>query len=543
MLSATLSPGFVHQFSQPRNDESLQEEFDHALSSLLGSMDKRVWVGIRLCPHQSQLSPLVVDRRRVAQRLASTGSAEAAFFFDRIFNEDARQLDVWSTLQAPMMRTLLRREHCCLFAYGQTGSGKTHTVFGDPSRDDLKGVAFRLTESLSKILNGFQQTRSEEGQEPQESVSVEFSFLEVYNEKIHDLLSNSKLCTLAGERDELAPGSAYKAPTLSAEERVVVKGLTRRRCEVDQLTQQVSAWLHEGAASRMVGRTVFNPRSSRSHAVATIHICWNDVAPGKKGSETRVYIVDLAGSERCGQFATNTEQLREGAHINLSLSTLGRVVSALSRGQGDHVPHRDSALTWLLTDAITGHQARAFMIATVNPEHHAETLSTLRYAQAYSSLQSDLSTKIPRLRAMLRTLQRKNELARYELDTLCEDMNKNSRFGKTTEWNRQTLKSRVVRIVRHGEEHFHGHPFLKWTELHDTKAILGQAGVVEESCPVPPERDDEATLEDGRRRHFRTEGPTSGTCARVVFAGGVGLEVQDLKIPRGSLYNGGTLVH
>lgn len=286
---------------------------------------------------------------------------------------------------------------------------------------------------------------------------------------------------------------------------------------MDQLTEQVSAWLHEGAASRMVGRTVFNPRSSRSHAVATIHICWNDIA-GKKGNETRLYIVDLAGSERCGQFATNTEQLREGAHINLGLSNLGRVVSALSRGQGDHVPHRDSALTWLLTDAITGHQARAFMIATVNPEHHAETLSTLRYAQAYSSLQSDLSTKIPRLRAMLRTLQRKSEVARYDLDTLCEDINKNSRFGKTTEWNRQTLKSRVVRIVRHGEEHFQGHPFLKWTELHATKAILGQAGVVEETGPVPPERD-EADSEDGRRWHYRTEGPTSGTCARVVFAG------------------------
>eukprot|EP00438_Fugacium_kawagutii_P021809 Skav230859 [mRNA] locus=scaffold1335:61315:66791:- [translate_table: standard] len=111
----------------------------------------------------------------------------------------------------------------------------------------------------------------------------------------------------------------------------------------------------------MVGQTVFNPRSSRSHAVATIHICWNDAAKKGQGNETRLYIVDLAGSERSGQYATSTEQLREGAHINLSLSTLGRVVSALSRGHGDHVPHRDSALTWLLTDAITGHQARAFM--------------------------------------------------------------------------------------------------------------------------------------------------------------------------------------
>ena len=493
------------------NNKALRDEFEEALSSLLDKRDKRVWVGIRVRPHQSEQTSLQVDRRRIVQTIAGN---EASFFFDRIFNENARQEEVWTSLQGPMMRALLRREHCCLFAYGQTGSGKTHTVFGDPTTTSSKGVAFRLTESLSKILNGFQPSISEE---VEERVVVEFSFLEVYNEKIHDLLSNSKLCFLAGERDEIAPGSTYKAPTFAAEERVVVRGLTRRRCDLDKLTEQVNAWLHEGASSRMVGKTMFNPRSSRSHAVATIHICWND-RPGKKGNETRLYIVDLAGSERSGQYATSSEQLREGAHINLSLSTLGRVVSSLSRGHGDHIPHRDSALTWLLTDAITGHQARAFMIATVNPEHCAETHSTLRYAQAYSSLQSDFSTLIPRLRSTLRTLQRRVEVAKNELDTVCVEINTNSRFGKTTEWNRETLKSRVVRIVRHGEQHFQGHPFLKWTETHATKAVLGQVGVIEETCPVPPERIDD-DLEDGRRRHFRVTGATSGRCARVVFAG------------------------
>lgn len=515
------------------SDAALREELEEALSTALAQVDKRVWVGIRLRPHDRHDGAencLQVDRRQIVQTLGP--ASRVNFFFDEIFKEDTRQEDVWSRLQGPMMRTLLRREHCCLFAYGQTGSGKTHTVFGDPSTESSKGVAFRLLENLGKLLNG--DTYPSISEEVQEKAVIEFSFLEVYNEKIHDLLSNSKLCTLAGEREELEPGSAYKAPILSAEERVVVRGLTRRRCDPGQLTQQVGSWLVEGAASRMVGKTVFNPRSSRSHAVATIHICWNDMPDQKKGNETRVYIVDLAGSERSGQYATNTEQLREGAHINLSLSTLGRVVTALSRGHGDHVPHRDSALTWLLTDAITGHQARAFMIASVNPLHSAETLSTLRYAQAYSSLQSDLSTKIPRLKAMLRTLQRQMEKARYELDSLCLDINTNSRSGRTTEWSRDTLRSRVVRIARRGQEHFQNHPFFKWTDAHEMKAVLGQAGILEETCARPPEREAEEP-EDGRRRQFREPGSASSTCARVIFAGRHGYPPVQLWFPEEAL--------
>eukprot|EP00913_Durusdinium_trenchii_P022251 g20905.t1 len=221
-----------------QNDVELEE----ALSTALAQVDKRVWVGIRLRPHDRHDGAencLQVDRRQIVQTLGP--ASRVNFFFDEIFKEDTRQED---------------------------------------------GVAFRAL-----------------GHEETEYVSATM---------VHECPS---LCTLAGEREELEPGSAYKAPILSAEERVVVRGLTRRRCDPGQLTQQVGSWLVEGAASRMVGKTVFNPRSSRSHAVATIHICWNDMPDQKKGNETRVYIVDLAGSERSGQYATNTEQLREGSQL------------------------------------------------------------------------------------------------------------------------------------------------------------------------------------------------------------------------------------
>merc|ERR1711976_915013 len=103
----------------------------------------------------------------------------------------------------------------------------------------------------------------------------------------------------------------------------------------------------------MVGKTVFNPRSSRSHAVVMLHLCWsqqssrtNRLTGGRSmpssTRETRIYLVDLAGSERAGKHALAPEQLKEGEHINLSLSALGRVVSALAGGKCEHVPYRDS---------------------------------------------------------------------------------------------------------------------------------------------------------------------------------------------------------
>ena len=120
----------------------------------------------------------------------------------------------------------------------------------------------------------------------------------------------------------------------------------------------------------------------------------------------KLYFVDLAGSERAGQYALNGLQLREGANINRSLFTLGRVVAALARGRCEHVPYRDSTLTRLLQDAITGASARAFMVATLNPAHAAESLSTLRYAQNYSSLQSAFAARIPQLHLAVRDAQR-----------------------------------------------------------------------------------------------------------------------------------------
>merc|ERR1739848_349663 len=200
----------------------------------------------------------------------------------------------------------------------------------------------------------------------------------------YDLLALQKQLELVTEREVKRQGSKYRAAEYSGEEHIVAKGLTRRKCELDSLEEQIGDWLYEGACTRTVGKTVFNEHSSRSHAVATIHITWEE-----GGNETRLYLVDLAGSERAGQYALSAEQLKQGVNINKSLSTMARVITVLSSGAAEHVPYRDSTLTWLLSDAITGINARTFMVAAINPQHGPETVSTLQYAKQYSNLQSN----------------------------------------------------------------------------------------------------------------------------------------------------------
>ncbi|CAJ1429999.1 unnamed protein product, partial [Effrenium voratum] len=295
---------------------------------------------------------------------------------------------------------------------------------------------------------------------PGSAPTVELSFLEVYNDNLYDLLDGSR-----------------QLPRLrSSEKHVVPQGLTRRRCELDQMEQQVHSWLREGAATRMVGKTVFNPRSSRSHAVVMLHLCWSQQTsagsrlkhlPSSSTRETRVYLVDLAGSERAGMHALAPEQLKEGEHINLSLSALGRVVGALASGKCEHVPYRDSALTWLLKDAITGSSARVCMVAAVHPAHPVETASTLRYARQYSALQSTTGSFGSQLSSQVRDLQRRVDSLRHAFEkALAGDEH-------SIAWTRESLQGSVhCQPKANARQWFDSHPTLTWTPAHQSKAAV-----------------------------------------------------------------------
>lgn len=427
-----------------RRNETLQTEF---MRYRRGDevKHKRVWVAVRIKPQEDDTQRCVTAHcNRVS---IGNGEQTTNFFFDDVYNQSATQAEVWSSVRRPVLSSVLGRKNVCFFAYGQTGSGKTHTMFGDREVSGAEGIAFRAIRSLSAMINGADVLGK--GLRP----TIEFSFLEVYNEKVYDLLARSKELELVSERGVTRAGSKYRAPEFSGPARVMAKGLSRRTCDLSQLEEQVGDWVDEGARTRTVGKTVFNAHSSRSHAIATIHITWEE-----DGTETRMYLVDLAGSERAGQYALSAEQLKQGVNINKSLSTMARVITVLSSGSAEHVPYRDSTLTWFLSDAITGINARTFMVAAINPLHEAETVSTLKYAQQYSSLKSN-QEEINKVGATVRKSLAQVQLCRQALKAALVD----------TPWTRTTLKAQMQLNQREAVQIRHFFELLRRVEAAEEK--------------------------------------------------------------------------
>ncbi|CAL1526506.1 unnamed protein product, partial [Lymnaea stagnalis] len=210
-------------------------------------------------------------------------------------------------------------------------------------------------------------------------VNVEISFFEIYKEKIHDLLASTK-------------DKGAKKATLKVREHPVlgpyVEGLSTY---VVNSFEDVEGWITLGNKNRATAATGMNDKSSRSHSVFTIVLSQTkiDTTEGQAHDHcvnSKINLVDLAGSERQSLANTSGERLREGASINKSLLTLGKVISLLcDRSQSSKkskifIPYRESVLTWLLKESLGGNSKTA-MIATISPsnQHIEETLSTLRY--------------------------------------------------------------------------------------------------------------------------------------------------------------------
>ncbi|KAJ1645616.1 hypothetical protein LPJ64_002821 [Coemansia asiatica] len=303
--------------------------------------------------------------------------------------------------------------HCCVFAYGQTGSGKSYTMMGGSGHE--AGLIPRICESLFDRIAKDQR---------EASYHVEVSYLEIYNERVRDLLNPQQ------QQQQGANGSlrVREHPSLGP----YVEDLSK--AAVDSY-EAVLKHMSQGNKARTVAATNMNEASSRSHAVFTI-VVTRRCSIGTCSSESfehdvtervsRISLVDLAGSERADSTMAIGERLKEGAKINQSLAALGKVISALAdretkkhladnkSRQKPFVPYRDSVLTWLLKDSLGGN-SRTFMIATISPADYSETLSTLRYADrakrivnkatvnedAASKLVRDLKAEVAQLRLRL----------------------------------------------------------------------------------------------------------------------------------------------
>ncbi|XP_062864132.1 kinesin-like protein KIF13B [Trichomycterus rosablanca] len=275
---------------------------------------------------------------------------------------------VFQCLGESLLHNAFQGYNACIFAYGQTGSGKSYTMMGSA---DQPGLIPRLCSSLFE--------RTLQHQRKEESFTVEVSYMEIYNEKVRDLLDpkGSRQALRVREHKVLGP---------------YVDGLSRLAVAS---YKDIESLMSEGNKSRTVAATNMNEESSRSHAVFNIILTHTlrDLQSGTSGEKvSKLSLVDLAGSERAAKTGAAGERLKEGSNINKSLTTLGLVISALAdQGAGKNkskfVPYRDSVLTWLLKDSLGGN-SRTAMVATVSPaaDNYDETLSTLRYADRAKSI-------------------------------------------------------------------------------------------------------------------------------------------------------------
>uniref|UniRef100_A0A8C4UBX0 Kinesin family member 13A n=1 Tax=Falco tinnunculus TaxID=100819 RepID=A0A8C4UBX0_FALTI len=294
----------------------------------------------------------------------------SVFAFDHCFwsmdesntTKYAGQEVVFKCLGEGILEKAFQGYNACIFAYGQTGSGKSFSMMGNAEQ---LGLIPRLCCAL------FQRISVEENES--HTFKVEVSYMEIYNEKVRDLLDpkGSRQSLKVREHKVLGP---------------YVDGLSQ--LAVTNF-EDIESLMSEGNKSRTVAATNMNEESSRSHAVFNIIVTQTlyDLHSGNSGEKvSKVSLVDLAGSERVSKTGAAGERLKEGSNINKSLSTLGLVISSLAdqaagKGKNKFVPYRDSVLTWLLKDNLGGNSQTA-MIATISPaaDNYEETLSTLRYA-------------------------------------------------------------------------------------------------------------------------------------------------------------------
>ena len=325
------------------------------------------------------------------QEDANTGQLKK----DRPGSKYADQDQVFQDLGVGVLNNAWDGYHTCLFAYGQTGSGKSYSMVG---YNNNKGIIPLACEEIFK--------RVREADNPHAKYDVKVSMLEIYNEKIQDLLQPPASRTKEGLR-------VREHPALG----VYVEGISKL---VVHSYEEISAALEIGNQHRTIAATQMNATSSRAHTVLTISFTqtFNDPSTGqplnRKSSD--INLVDLAGSERASKTGATGERLQEGSNINLSLSTLGRVITALAKkgggdtSRGEVIPYRDSKLTRILQNALGGN-SKTTMIAAISPAlfNFDETLSTLRYADQVKSIKNLAIVNETAQEKLIRELREENE--------------------------------------------------------------------------------------------------------------------------------------
>ncbi|XP_029911307.1 kinesin-like protein KIF1B isoform X13 [Myripristis murdjan] len=308
----------------------------------------------------------------------------------------ASQNRVYNDIGKEMLQHAFEGYNVCIFAYGQTGAGKSYTMMGK-QEEGQEGIIPMLCEDLFEKIN-------EDNNKEELSYSVEVSYMEIYCERVRDLLNPKNKGNLRVREHPLL------GPYVEDLSKLAVTSYT-----------DIADLMDAGNKARTVAATNMNETSSRSHAVFTIvftqrkHDTETDLSTEKV---SKISLVDLAGSERADSTGAKGTRLKEGANINKSLTTLGKVISALAevskkKKKSDFIPYRDSVLTWLLRENLGGN-SRTAMVAALSPAdiNYDETLSTLRYADRAKNIKCNAVINEDPNNKLVREL--KDEVARLK---------------------------------------------------------------------------------------------------------------------------------
>lgn len=314
------------------------------------------------------------------------------FTYDSVYDWNSKQIDLYDETFRQLVDSVLEGYNGTIFAYGQTGTGKTFTMEGVRSDPVLRGV---IPNSFEHIFTHIARTQNQQ-------YLVRASYLEIYQEDIRDLLSKDQSRRL--ELKERPDTGVY------------VKDLQSFVCKS---VKEIEHVMNVGNQNRAVGATNMNEHSSRSHAIFIVTIeCSEPGADGENHIRVgKLNMVDLAGSERQTKTGATGERLKEATKINLSLSALGNVISALVDGKSTHVPYRDSKLTRLLQDSLGGN-ARTVMVANIGPASYnfEETITTLRYANRAKNIKNKPKINEDPKDALLREFQEEILRLKRELE-------------------------------------------------------------------------------------------------------------------------------
>ena len=349
--------------------------------------------------HQLVLSP--PNEGDTRENAKASKKKAMPFSFDRAYDENTEQSTLFEYIGLEVLEHSFNGFNTCVFAYGQTGSGKSHSMVGYA---EAKGL---IPLTCSKLFDDINEKTQAD---PDLKVSVEVSYIEIYNEKVRDLLNPKNKGNLR----------VREHPSLGPYVEDLSKLVVRSFADIESL-------MDEGNKARTVAATNMNETSSRSHAVFTLVLTqrrFDQQTKLEAEKVSRISLVDLAGSERANSTGATGARLKEGANINRSLTTLGKVIAALAIASAEpaknakkkaaldnFVPYRDSVLTWLLKDSLGGNSKTA-MIAAISPADYEETLSTLRYADQAKKIKNKAVVNEDPNARLIRELKEELEMLR-----------------------------------------------------------------------------------------------------------------------------------